>query len=603
MPHIVVLVKVVPNVSQLRFDPVKKTLIREGVKNIVNPHDERAIEEAVRIKEKRGGVVDVVCMGPPQVEQVLREVYALGVDGVYLLTDRAFGGADTLATSTALSLMCRKIGFDIVLGGKYSVDAETAQLIPEVSELLGTALVTNAVKIEFASDTRLVVEREIESGYESFEVSLPATLSVSEKINRPRVPRPQDRDMAKTKSVVTVAASQLSDDLSLFGSAGSPTTVTSVYDVAYTRNPVVFDASKDPERTVANAAAAIERLLQLKPAVTGVISDARGDPSKKAWATFFGDQVEADTAIEVLSRLNSLGYYAEAVFIGEHSEEELRRASRYGAKSVVSLRIKVDGWSSAAVAQGLVSLISREKPYAVFFPSTVKGREVAGRVAAALRLGLTGDAVDLIPAADGGIIQVKPAFGGNIMAEIVSRTLPQLATVRPGVFEAREAGSQSEINVKHVDLSVSAKESVSIIGSRPAEIKSDLYHSKFVICAGYGVGSPEGFREVSEFAAYVNAAVGATRKIVDLGWAPPQLQVGLTGKSINPELYLALGVSGATNHMVGVRRARVIVAVNKDPRATIFSACDVGIVADYKVAIQYLKEKLRSIGLALSKTG
>jgi len=182
--RVVVLVKVVPNISQLRFDPVKKTLIREGVKNVLNPHDERAIEEALRVKEKHGATVSVVSMGPPQVEDVLKEAYAFGVDNVYLLTDRAFGGADTLATSTALSLMCQKLGYDLVLGGKYSVDAETSQLIPEVSQLLGTTLLTNITKLDFISESTLLVEREHEGGYETFELGLPASLSVSEKINR-----------------------------------------------------------------------------------------------------------------------------------------------------------------------------------------------------------------------------------------------------------------------------------------------------------------------------------------------------------------------------------------------------------------------------------
>lgn len=598
MPRIIVLVKVVPNIAQLRFDPEKKTLVREGVKNIVNPHDEHAVEEAVRIKERRGGSVRVVSMGPPHVEEVLRELYAFGVDEVYLLTDKAFAGADTLATSTTLALMCKKLGYDIVLGGKYSVDAETAQLIPQVAQLLDASLVTNIIKLDFESDSTLLVEREHDEGYETFEVQVPAVFSVSEKINRVRIPKPQERELAKQRSVTRVGANQLSDDLSVFGSAGSPTSVASIYDASYTRNPLIFDARTEPERRIAEALEALEKILEEKPAAAQTRQEASGDPAKRVWSTFLGGNLEFETAKEILSKLSSLGYTSEAVFLGEASDAQLDKAYTYGASRVIHVKSSAN-WSSKALADGLIAAIQKEKPYAVFFPSTVKGREVAGRVAAALRLGLTGDAVDLKPVPSGEIVQVKPSFGGNIMAEITSKTKPVLATVRPGVFEAKRRPAMWPRPKPLKEDYGGTPEGIRLVDSRPAQLFSDLYHARFVVCAGYGVGSPEGFREVQAFAEYVNAAVGATRKIVDLGWAPPLLQIGLTGKSISPDLYVAIGVSGATNHLVGVRRARVILAVNKDPHANIFSACDIGIVADYKVALTHLREGLRRIGLKL----
>lgn len=596
------LVKVVPNVSQLRFDPEKKTLVREGVKNVVNPYDEHAVEEAVRIKEKRGASVRVVCMGPPVVEEVLRDLYAFGVDEIYLLTDRAFGGADTLATSTALAMMCRRLGYDIVVGGKYSVDAETSQVVPQVSQLLDATLVTNVTKLEFASDSTLLVERQHEEGYETFEVETPVVLSVSEKINRVRIPSLQDRQAAKQRAVTRIGAAQLSEDLSLFGSAGSPTSVASIYDASYSRVPRLFDARESPEKAVAEALAALEKLLEEKPPITLPQPEAKGDPAKRVWSVFLEGKLETQTAKEILGRVFSLGYGAEAVFLGDADEHRLAEAFSYGAKRVLHLESPTKTWSSKTLAEGLIDAILKEKPYAVFFPSTVRGREVAGRVAAALRLGLTGDVVDLKPTADGQIVQVKPSFGGNIMAEITSKTTPVMATVRPGVFEAKRAVAEQQQVVRQKLGEPSEK--VRLVGSRPAEILSDLYHARFIVCAGYGVGSPEGFSEVYAFAQRVGAAIGATRKIVDLGWAPPELQIGLTGKSVNPDLYLAVGVSGATNHLIGARRARIIVAINRDPRATIFSACDIGIVADYRVALAHLADGLTKIGLRLmSQTG
>ncbi|MDG6939747.1 MAG: FAD-binding protein [Nitrososphaerota archaeon] len=589
MPKILVMVKMVPDVSALRFDSLERRLVRSGVKSYMNPYDKKAVEEALRIREREGGVVSAVSMGPPQAEEVLREGLAMGCDGAYLLTDPAFAGSDTLATASALALACRKAGFDIVLAGRSSVDAETSQLVPEVAELLGASLVTAVRRMERVGEGRYAVEREDEGGTESFEVAVPFVASVSEKINKARAPTPEGKAAAARAGVTLWSADDLSQDASLFGAAGSPTVVRSLHDSSYERKPAIF-RSADVEEAVSRVRALLSsKERQVPPAPAGSAGGRQG------WSVFVEGEAETRTALEVLGRLGSLGMHPVAVIVaGSLDGRVAKLAFEAGAADVLHVQLEADSsWSSAARAAAVSEAIAAKEPAAVFFPSTVRGREVAGRVAARLRLGLTGDAVDLLVGGGGELVQVKPAFGGNIMAEIVSRTEPQMATVRPGVFPL--AGNASDVG-KVSTYAPSARQSEGLrhLGRTdvPAGPFGDLDRAPAVFCGGQGLGSQEGFLSFARYALGLGASVAATRKVVDLGWAPQSLQVGLTGRSVSPELYVSVAVSGAANHVVGVRRSRVIFSINSDPNAFIFRHCDVGLVADYREVLPSLADGL-----------
>jgi len=209
---------------------------------------------------------------------------------------------------------------------------------------------------------------------------------------------------------------------------------------------------------------------------------------------------------------------------------------------------------------------------------------------------MTSDCIGLEINREGQLVQLKPAFGGNIVAPIVSRTYPQLATIRPGMLTESESNpSRRGITVQvHPKLS----EPLSRVEEEWIEDESNairLENSDVVICVGFGVGGPENIGKVKDFAELLNAPLAATRKIVDLEWMPRQLQIGLTGRSISPRLYFAVGVSGAFNHMVGVGRANLIVAINNDPKALIFKNCDYGIIGDYAEVLKSLGEEIVAI--------
>jgi len=186
--NIVVLVKQVPNTSEVRIDPKTGNLIREGVEGIINPEDRHALEAALQIKESSGGYVTVLSMGPPQAIEVVCEALAMGADDGILLTDKAFAGADTWATSTVLGLALKRIGdYDMILAGRQAVDGDTAQIGPQVAEFLGIPQLTYVTKLAFEGD-RLIAERVLEEGCEHIEAPPPVLVTCLAGLNRPRYP-------------------------------------------------------------------------------------------------------------------------------------------------------------------------------------------------------------------------------------------------------------------------------------------------------------------------------------------------------------------------------------------------------------------------------
>ncbi len=226
----VVCVKQVPETSDVRINPETHTLIREGAAAILNPFDNYAIEEALRMREKLGGKVTVLTMGPPQAEAVLREAIAMGADEGILVSDRAFAGSDTWATSYTLAMAIRKIGdASVILCGKQASDGDTAQVGPGIAAHLELPQVTYVRKIEAMDEHRLVAERLLENGYEAIETPLPCVLTVVKELNEPRLPSLKGKLAAKKAVLTHWKAEDLACDPRLIGLDGSPTKVVKIF--------------------------------------------------------------------------------------------------------------------------------------------------------------------------------------------------------------------------------------------------------------------------------------------------------------------------------------------------------------------------------------
>ncbi|MCD3361948.1 electron transfer flavoprotein subunit beta/FixA family protein [Clostridium botulinum D/C] len=221
---IVVCLKQVPDTNQVKIDPVTGTLIREGVPSIINPEDKNALEEALRIKDENGATVTVISMGPPQAEAALREAMAMGADDAILISDRAFAGADTLATSHALAGALKKLDYDIIFAGRQAIDGDTAQVGPEIAEHLQLPQITYVEKVDVEGD-KLTVRRALENGYEVLEVQTPCLLTAIKELNEARYMDMRNVFGVFEKEVKVWSADDIDVDKALLGLKGSPTKV------------------------------------------------------------------------------------------------------------------------------------------------------------------------------------------------------------------------------------------------------------------------------------------------------------------------------------------------------------------------------------------
>jgi electron transfer flavoprotein beta subunit len=253
----VVAVKQVPDTTQVKVDPATGTLIREGVPFIINPFDTHAIEEALRLKDRFGCKITAVTMGPPNAMATLRKCLALGVDDVVLVSDRAFGGADTLATSYVLSEVVRRIGkefgrVDLVICGKQTIDGDTAQTGPGIAYRLNYCLLTLVDQIlEIDGDDRSIkVRRKLEGRKEIVQAKMPACITLVREINTPRYPKVPNRLMAETAEIPIWDNSFLQLDPTQIGLKGSPTNVKKIFAPERARGEVLGDAEADPQGAV-----------------------------------------------------------------------------------------------------------------------------------------------------------------------------------------------------------------------------------------------------------------------------------------------------------------------------------------------------------------
>jgi electron transfer flavoprotein beta subunit len=248
--NIIVLVKQVPDTSEVKINRETNTLIRDGVPSIINPFDMYAIEEALRLREKHGGKVTAVTMGPPQAAEALKEAVSLGVDDVVLLSDRSFAGADTWATSYALSQGIKKImDYDLIIAGKQAIDGDTAQVGPETADMLGIPFVAYIRKIDQIEGKKMIAERLMDEGYDVVETSLPALITVVKEINQPRMPSLKGKMKAKSLKVTTWNAKDIGADENRCGLKGSPTKVVKIFPPAPRGKREILSGSMEEQIT------------------------------------------------------------------------------------------------------------------------------------------------------------------------------------------------------------------------------------------------------------------------------------------------------------------------------------------------------------------
>ena len=505
----IVCIKQVPEIEHLKFDNKTKRIIRDGVPNEINAFDRRAISEAINARNKLGGEVIVVTMGPPQARDALVEALAMGCDRAIHMNDRAFAGADTLATARALALLIRPLQPDIIWCGKYSLDGETAQVPPMLAELLDLPQVMGVTRIEYGVEgKRLTVTRETDDGFETLEVEAPVVFSAGERLTKPIKVKPADLEPAQLKPIQVVTASELGD-AAQFGAMGSPTWVESIYPIEHERKRIVrvVDGNVDEvaaavlaDIRVAETAPGTEPGSPLRAGLNGHENHA------EVWvvAELFRDEIRPVT-FELLGGAQDIadknGARVCAVVMAKHSAAHAAALAAHGADKVYAFDAPgLDHYATEPFTAALVEAIRLYKPWAVLMSSTANGRDLAPRVAARLGLGLTGDAIGLDLDATGRLMMLKPAFGGSVVAPVLSRTEPAMVTVRAGMMSRRtsRAARTPEVVLLRVELPASRVKFVSYQKQTDEGVALD--EAETLIGVGMGVGSPENLPLVYELA-------------------------------------------------------------------------------------------------------
>ena len=314
-------------------------------------------------------------------------------------------------------------------------------------------------------------------------------------------------------------------------------------------------------------------------------------------------QAPKKVAYEILAQgrklADQLGEQLSAVVLGDERLTDIDNLCHHGADRVLCCRHHLLGrYTSEGFTNVIAAVIAKEKPSILLYGATPNGRDLAPRVAARMRLGLTADCTELGIDEHRLLVQTRPAFGGNIMATIISpHTRPQTATVRPNVFAAAEADPTRPVKIEEVPVTLTK---ANIRTRLIEEILLDreeerIEEAKIIVSAGRGCQDPVNLDTVRELARKLGGVLAGSRAIVELGWIPHSLQVGQSGTTVGPELYIAIGISGAVQHVVGMSSSKKIIAINKDPNAPIFKIAELGIVGDALMILPKLINEIERI--------
>lgn len=294
---------------------------------------------------------------------------------------------------------------------------------------------------------------------------------------------------------------------------------------------------------------------------------------------------------------DKLGQRLVAVVLGKNAEEAAKTAIAYGADEAILVEgDEYEHYNTDAQTYAMVELIHKYNPFIVLYGATNNGRDMGPRAACALHTGLTADCTGLDIDDEGLLAATRPAFGGNLMATIsCPNHRPQMATVRPGVFKKAPLAEGRTGEILREDIHIPADQIRVTLVDRVKEVAEavNLEEAEIIVSGGRGLKSAENFQLIRDLADALGATVGASRAAVDAGWIPHAHQVGQTGKTVAPKLYIACGISGAIQHLAGMTGSDTVIAINKDPDAPIFSVADYAIVGDLFEVVPALTKAIR----------
>jgi electron transfer flavoprotein alpha subunit len=632
---IISLIKQVPLPTEMRMGE-DGLMDRTKAKSIINIDCQFGLEAGLQLKKQNPDARLIVCsMGPGSFETALRTAISMGYDEAYLLSDRKLGGSDTYATGLAIATMLKHLGFTkdskepyIILAGRQTSDGDTAHVPSQVAENIGIPQATFVESIKDDGNGKIIAKRIIEGGYQMMKLPMPCVISLTPTGIPPRKPSLSGAIKARNLKITTFGIDDIGLGTEKIGISGSPTIVAKVINIVSERAPITMSEGHNETSLVDSLIANIKKggnILEKKEAVVSKTADRPDFPIKDfrngskgifTWAEITNGNVSRPS-LELLTPARNLATQLGAdtkvmtVMIGKNVQHLAQTLIEHGSDEVIVVEDnKLEEYLVLPFSSIFEQLIKDRKPEIALFAATTSGRELAPRIGMKTDSGVTADCTGLeIGEHINKIEKViyspilesrRPTYGESKLATILGFVCPQISTARAGTFEVpkRVEGRQGIVsNFKPVlndkDFVVEIINTVRGEGGLQSLFEADI-----VVSGGRGttndsLGLLKSLAEALKEKG-IKAEWTCSRPVVDEGVAEYARQVGQTGKTIRPKVYIAVGISGAIQHIAGMKESEKIIAINNNPKATIFNNADFGIVGEYQDIIPELIERVKA---------
>jgi len=644
---IISLIKQVPLPTEMRMGE-DGLMDRTKAKSQINNDCQFGLEAGLQLKKQYPDARLIVCsMGPKSFEKALRTAISLGYDEAYLLSDRKLGGSDTYATGLAISTMLKHLGFTkdakdpfIIVAGRQTSDGDTAHVPSQVAENLGIPQATFVERLKADEEGNVIAKRIIEGGYQMMKLPMPCVISMTPTGIPPRKPSLSGAIKARNVEITTFGVDDIGLGTEKIGLGGSPTIVVNVVNIVSERPPVVMAAGHNDsalvESFIANfASGKEEKTVEKKEKSEKKVLQApdfpyydhrNGAKGILTWAEIANGMITRPS-IEILTPARRLAEQLGndtkimSLLIGKNVKGLAQNLIENGSDEVIVVEDdRLEEYLVLPFSSIFAQVIKEKRPEIALFAATTSGRELAPRIGVKTGSGVTADCTGL---EIGEYINRKekliyrpilqsrrPTYGESKLATILGFVYPQISTARPGTFE---------MPVKEVDRTGKISSFTPVLTDNEFRVEilktvrgegslQNLFEADIIISGGRGAtGDNLGLiKKLTEALRNkgINAEWACSRVVVDEGVAEYAHQIGQTGKTIRPKVYVAVGISGAIQHIAGMKESGKIVAIDHNPKAPIFHFSDFGIVGEYEDILPEIIERVNNgftFGLEPSK--
>ncbi len=630
---IISLMKQVPLPSEMRMGD-DGLMDRTKAKSIINIDCGYALEAGIQMKNDNPDAKLIVCsMGPPSFVVSLKKAISMGYDEAYLLSDRKLGGSDTYATGLAIATMLKHLGFGkglnedfIIVAGRQTSDGDTAHVPSQVAENLG---IPQATFIEVANfqDGNIVAKRIIEGGYQMMKLPLPCTLSFTPTGIDPRRPSLSGAVKARNAEVKVFSITDINLSDKMIGLSGSPTIVAKVANIVSERAPIKMCEGHGEVELVASLIENIKsgkntievkekkaKKAKKKPEGFEDVDFRNGASGILTWAEVVNGKISRPS-LELLTPARNLAADLDAdtkvvtLIIGNGIDDLAKELIASGSDEVIVVNDeRLEEYRILPFASIFAQVIKNINPEIALFAATTAGRELAPRIGVKVDGGVTADCTALeigehydrkkkvrfYPILESR----RPTYGESKLATILGFVTPQISTARAGTFEVPTLDESREGIVTSFTPELIEDDFVTEIIEtvRGEGGLQNLFEADVIVTGGRGTVGDE-MQLVKDLAAAlnkqgVNAEWAVSRPVVDEGLAEYARQIGQTGKTVRPKIYIAVGISGSVQHIAGMKESETIIAINHNSKETIFANSDFGIVGDYEDVLPELIAKV-----------